>query len=179
MTFRDDGRATLDWVAGYLERVRELPVMARVEPGEIRRALPASPPDEPEPFAAVLRDLEAVLLVGLEPTPVPVDDAFRLDFAKLDLTDAAAVVATVGTTGTTAVDPVPALADACRDAGAWLHVDAAYAGAAWVCPEFAWSRDGVECADSLVVNAHKWLLTPMDCSLLWSRRPADLQRAFS
>ena len=85
----------------------------------------------------------------------------------------------MGTTGTTAVDPVPALADACRETGAWLHVDAAYAGAAWVCPEFAWSREGVERADSLVVNAHKWLLTPMDCSLLWSRRPADLQRAFS
>src|SRR5206468_5486871 len=122
---------------------------------------------------------KAAHLVGLEPRPVPVDDAFRLDFAKLDLTDAAAVVATVGTTGTTAVDPVPALADACRDAGAWLHVDAAYAGAAWVCPEFAWSRVGVEEADSVVVNAHKWLATPMDCSLLWSRRPQELRRAFS
>src|SRR5207247_9338066 len=65
MSFQQDGQATLDWVAGYLERVRELPVMARVEPGEIRRGLPAAPPDEPEPFAAVLRDLEEVLLPGI------------------------------------------------------------------------------------------------------------------
>ena len=53
------------------------------------------------------------------------------------------------------------------------------AGASWVCSEFAWSREGVDRADSVVVNAHKWLATPMDCSLLWSRRPQDLRRAFS
>ena len=53
-------------------------------------------------------------------------------------------------------------------------MDAAYAGAAMVCPEFRWAFDGVERADSLVVNAHKWMLTPMDCSLLWTRRPDDL-----
>jgi aromatic-L-amino-acid decarboxylase len=61
----------------------------------------------------------------------------------------------------------------------WLHVDAAYAGSAWVCPEFRWSQEGVERADSLVVNAHKWLFTPMDCSLLWTSRPEDFRRAFS
>jgi aromatic-L-amino-acid decarboxylase len=64
-SFREDGAAALDWVASYLEGVREYPVLAHVEPGEIRAALPASPPDEPEPFAAVLRDLDAVLLPGL------------------------------------------------------------------------------------------------------------------
>ena len=85
------------------------------------------------------------------------------------------VVATVGTTASTAVDPVPAIADACERAGTWLHVDAAYAGTAMVCPEFRWAFDGVDRADSLVVNAHKWMLTPMDCSLLWSRRPDDLR----
>jgi len=58
-------------------------------------------------------------------------------------------------------------------------VDAAYAGSAWVCSERRWSQEGVERADSLVVNAHKWLFTPMDCSLLWSRRPEELRRAFS
>jgi aromatic-L-amino-acid decarboxylase len=58
-------------------------------------------------------------------------------------------------------------------------VDAAYAGSAMVCPEFRWAFAGVERADSLVVNAHKWLFTPMDCSCLWSRRPEDLRRAFS
>jgi aromatic-L-amino-acid/L-tryptophan decarboxylase len=88
-------------------------------------------------------------------------------------------VATVGTTSTTSVDPVPKIADACQRAGAWLHVDAAYAGSAMVCPELRWAFEGVERADSLVVNAHKWMFTPMDCSLLWSSRPDDLRAAFS
>src|SRR5215213_2025361 len=63
--FRDEGAAALDWVASYLERVGELPVLSRAEPGEIRAALPSAPPDEPEPFSAVLRDLDEVLLPGL------------------------------------------------------------------------------------------------------------------
>jgi aromatic-L-amino-acid/L-tryptophan decarboxylase len=121
----------------------------------------------------------AARLLGLETRKVPLDDEFRLDAGALDLTDAAALVATVGTTSTTAVDPVPALADACEAAGVWLHVDAAYAGSAWVCPELRWSQAGVERADSLVVNAHKWLFTPMDCSLLWTRSPEALRAAFS
>jgi aromatic-L-amino-acid decarboxylase len=58
-------------------------------------------------------------------------------------------------------------------------VDAAYAGAAMVCAEHRWAFEGVERADSLVVNAHKWMLTPMDCSLLWTRRPEDFRAAFS
>src|SRR5437763_13355904 len=96
-----------------------------------------------------------------------------------DLSYAAAIVATVGTTGATAVYPVGAVAEACEAAGTWLHVDAAYAGAAMVCPEFRWAFEGVERADSVVVNAHKWMLTPMDCSMFWSRRPQDLRSAFS
>jgi aromatic-L-amino-acid decarboxylase len=98
---------------------------------------------------------------------------------ELDLRDAAIVVATVGTTGVAAVDPVPELAAAAHAAGAWLHVDAAYAGSGWVCPELRWSQAGVELADSVVVNAHKWLLTPMDCSCLWTSRPGDFRDAFS
>ena len=121
----------------------------------------------------------AARLIGLETRKVPVDDEFRLRADELDLADAAAVVATVGTTSTTAVDPVPAIADACADAGVWLHVDAAYAGSAWVCPELRWSQAGVVRADSVVVNAHKWLFTPMDCSLLWTRKPEALRAAFS
>src|SRR5262249_57699420 len=93
--------------------------------------------------------------------------------------EAAAVVATVGTTSTTAVDPVAAIADACERSGAWLHVDAAYAGSAWVCPELRRSQAGVERADSLVVNPHKWLFTPFDCSLHWTRRPEPLPTPFS
>jgi aromatic-L-amino-acid decarboxylase len=290
MSFRDDGAAALEWAARYLERVGDYPVLAQVQPGDITARLPASPPDEGEPFSDVLRDLDEILLpgithwqsprffayfavsasepgilaellaatlnpvaflwrtspastelesvtldwaaqllglprgwhghiedtaststiaalaaareatgrnvvvcsehahssvdkaaklLGLEVRKVPADDEFRLSVDKLDLTDAAAVVATVGTTSTASVDPVPAIADACEAAGVWLHVDAAYAGSAWVCPELRWSQEGVERADSLVVNAHKWLFTPMDCSLLWSRRPEDLRRAFS
>ena len=121
----------------------------------------------------------AARLLGLETRKVPLDAEFRLDPAAVDLSDAAALVATVGTTSTTAVDPVPVLADACEAAGVWLHVDAAYAGSAWVCPELRWSQAGVGRADSLVVNAHKWLFTPMDCSLLWTRRPEALRAAFS
>jgi len=65
VSLRDDGAAAVEWVASYLERVNELPVLSQVEPGDIRAALPSSPPDEPEPFSAVLRDLDSVLLPGL------------------------------------------------------------------------------------------------------------------
>jgi aromatic-L-amino-acid/L-tryptophan decarboxylase len=290
MSFRDDGAAALEWAARYLERVGDYPVLAQVEPGDIRARLPASPPEWGEPFANVLRDLDEILLpavthwqsprffayfaasasepgilaellaatlnsvgflwrtapasteleavtldwtaqllglpagwhghiedtaststlaalaaarestgrnvvvcsehahsavdkaaklLGLELRKIPTDDEFRLRSDELDLTDAAAVVATVGTTSTASVDPVPEIADVCAEQGVWLHVDAAYAGSAWVCPELRWSQAGVDRADSLCVNAHKWLFTPMDCSLLWSRRPEDLRRAFS
>jgi aromatic-L-amino-acid decarboxylase len=288
---RSDGAAALEWAARYLERVRELPVLAEVEPGEIRARLPTEAPEHPEPFDAVLRDLDEVLLpgvthwqhpryfayfsvsasepailaemlaaalnsvailwrtapaateleavvldwtarllglpegwhghiedsaststlaaliaarestgrdlvvcseeahssvekdarmLGLRLRKMPCDQQFRLRTDALgDLSDAAAVVATVGTTATTSFDPVTAIAEACERSGAWLHVDAAYAGAAMVCPEHRWAFAGVERADSLVVNAHKWMLTPMDCSLLWTRRPEDFRTAFS
>jgi aromatic-L-amino-acid decarboxylase len=91
----------------------------------------------------------------------------------------AVVVPTVGPTSTTAVDPVAAVAEPWPAAGTRMHLDAAYAGSAMVCPELRWAFDGVERADSLVVNAHKWMFTPMDCSLLWSSRPGDLRAAFS
>ncbi len=291
MSFREDGAAALEWAASYLERVGELPVLAQVEPGEIRARLPASPPETAEPFSAVLRDLDEILLPGithwqsprffayfsntgsepgilaellsatlnqvgilwrtspalqeleevtldwlaqllglpdglhghiedtastatmtalaaargarpdarvvvcseqahssvakacrlldLEVRTTPVDDAFRLRSDALDLTDACAVVATAGTTSTSSVDPIAAVADLAEAAGAWLHVDAAYAGSSAVCPELRPLFAGWERADSIVVNPHKWLLTPMDCSTLWTRRPDDLRNAFS
>ena len=290
-TLRDDGPAALEWAARYLERVGELPVLAQVTPGEIRARLPRTAPEKPEPFSAVLRDLDDVLLPGIthwqhpryfayfatsssEPAilaellaatlnsvailwrtapastelegvvldwvadllglpegwhghiedtaststltaiiaareatgrdlivtsdqahsaadkaarmlgmrlrKVASDEQFRMRPDELgDLGEAAVVVATVGTTATTSVDPLPAIAEKCQAAGAWLHVDAAYAGTAMVCPEHRWAFEGIEHADSLVVNAHKWMLTPVDCSLLWSRRREDLRRAFS
>jgi len=288
---RSDGAAALEWAASYLERVGELPVLAQVEPGEIEARLPRGAPEQPEPFADVLRDLDEVLLPGVthwqhpryfayfatsaaEPAilaellaatlnsvailwrtapaatelekvvlgwtaqllgiphewhghiedsaststlaaliaarvatgrdlvicseqahssvekgarmlgmrlrKVAVDEQFRMRPEELgDPSEAAAVVATVGTTATTSVDPVAAIAERCERARAWLHVDAAYAGAAMVCPEHRWAFEGIERADSLVVNAHKWMLTPMDCSLLWTRRPGDFRSAFS
>jgi aromatic-L-amino-acid/L-tryptophan decarboxylase len=291
MDFREDGAAALEWAARYLETVGELPVLAQVKPGDIRAALPAAPPDDPEPFEALLRDLDEVLVPGmthwqhprnfayfsvsgaqpgilaeliaatlnqvailwrtapastelegvvldwtaqllglpagwhghiedtaststmaaliaareatgrrvvvcsehahssvekaarmleLELRKLPTDNEFRMRPDALgDLSDVAAVVATVGTTSTTSVDPVSAVADACAQAGAWLHVDAAYAGSAMVCPELRWAFAGAERADSLVVNAHKWMFTPMDCSLLWTSRPDDFRAAFS
>jgi aromatic-L-amino-acid decarboxylase len=120
-----------------------------------------------------------VKILGLELRRTAVDDKFRLQADALDLSGACAVVATVGTTSTASVDPVPAIADRCEREGVWLHVDAAYAGSAMVCPELRWAFDGVERADSLVVNPHKWMLVPVDCSLVWSSRPEALRAAFS
>ena len=90
-----------------------------------------------------------------------------------------AAVATVGTTSSTSVDPVPAIAETCQRYGLWLHVDAAYGGAAALLPSHRQVLAGCDRADSFVVNPHKWLLTPIDCSLLYTRRPDDLKRAFS
>ena len=122
---------------------------------------------------------KACRLLGLELRKAPADDEFRLQPEALDLDGACAVVATVGTTSSTSVDPVAAIADACAATGVWLHVDAAYAGSAMVCPEFRWAFEGVDRTDSLVVNPHKWLSTPQGCSALWTRRPDDLRAAFS
>jgi aromatic-L-amino-acid decarboxylase len=119
---------------------------------------------------------------------VPVDAEFRMRpdaLADLIARDRAAglrpccVCATVGTTSTTSVDPAPAIADVSEREGLWLHVDAAYAGSAAVAPEFRWAFEGCDRADSYVTNPHKWLATPMDCSILYTRRPEILRRAFS
>ena len=90
-----------------------------------------------------------------------------------------ACVATVGTTSTTSIDPVPDIASICRRESIWLHVDAAYGGAAALVPEMRHVLDGADGADSLVVNPHKWMFTPLDCSALYTRRPEVLRRAFA
>jgi aromatic-L-amino-acid decarboxylase len=89
------------------------------------------------------------------------------------------VLATVGTTSTTAVDPVRALGQLCQEKGIWLHVDAAYAGVAAVCPELRWLNDGLELADSYATNPHKWLLTNFDCDAFWVADPDALVGALS
>ena len=91
----------------------------------------------------------------------------------------ALVVATIGTTSTTAVDPLPAIGAICREFGVWLHVDAAYAGAAAACPEFRWINDGLDLADSYCFDPHKWLLTGFDCDALWVADPPSLTGALS
>ena len=90
-----------------------------------------------------------------------------------------AAVATVGTTSTTSIDPVPAIADICRREKIWLHVDAAYGGVAAIVPEMRFVLDGCDRADSFVTNPHKWLFTPIDCSLLYTRHVDILKQAFS
>jgi len=291
VSLRGDGPAALEWAARYLDRLGELPVLAQIEPGEIRSRLPASPPEQGEPFAAVLADLEEKLLDGvthwqspryfayfantgsepgilaellaatlnqvgilwrtspvlqeleevscdwlrqllglpdkfqghiedsastatlaalgaaraaapgrrvvvtseqahssvakaarileLEARIVPVDAAYRLRPELLELDQACAVVATIGTTSAASIDPVAAIADACSATGTWLHVDAAYAGPAAMCEELRPLFAGWERADSIVVNPHKWLLTPMDCSVLWTTRLEDFRNAYS
>lgn len=290
---RVEGAKALEWAASYLDRVSEGPVLHSATPGAIRAVLPASPPDAPESFDAILGDLDlllpgitnwqhprffayfattaappgiiaeliaatlnqvafiwrtspaateleylvvdwladllglptgwhghiedtaststlaalaaarhasgrrvvvcsehahssvdkAVRLLDMEIRKVAADETFRMrpDLCAEALAggDVAAVVATVGTTSTTSVDPVDLIAPIAQAAGAWLHVDAAFAGSAWVCPETRWSATGVAQADSLVVNPHKWLFTPMDCSVLWTKRPDALRDAFS
>jgi aromatic-L-amino-acid decarboxylase len=89
------------------------------------------------------------------------------------------VVATAGTTSTTSVDPVPVIAAVCREHGLWLHVDGAYGGTAAILPEKRWILEGVEHADSIVVNPHKWLFTPIDLSAFYTRRLDVVRQAFS
>jgi aromatic-L-amino-acid decarboxylase len=90
-----------------------------------------------------------------------------------------AVVATTGTTGTTALDPVNAIADVARKHNLWLHVDAALAGSAMILPECRWMWEGIESADSLVLNPHKWLGVAFDCSLYYVRDLEHLVRVMS
>ena len=89
------------------------------------------------------------------------------------------IVATAGTTSTAAVDPVRAIGEIAQRENCWLHVDAAYAGSATIVPEFRFLWDGVEYADSIVTNPHKWLFTQVDCSVLYTRRPDVLRETFS
>jgi aromatic-L-amino-acid decarboxylase len=121
---------------------------------------------------------KATRMLGMELRKLATDEELRMRVPER-LDDVAAVVPTVGTTSFASVDPVRDLAERAHAAGAWVHVDAAYAGSSWILEEERWSQDGVELADSLVVNPHKWLLVPVDCSLLWTSRPDEFREAFS
>jgi aromatic-L-amino-acid/L-tryptophan decarboxylase len=119
---------------------------------------------------------------------IPVNELFELLPGALDAAIAAdresgnlpvAIVATIGTTSSTSVDPVAAIANIAEREGLWLHVDAAYAGAVALVAERRGPFEGWERADSIVVNPHKWLFTPLDASLLLTRRMDRLAAAFS
>jgi len=119
---------------------------------------------------------------------IETDEDYRMNVDALDAAVRAdkargylplATVATVGTTSTTSIDPVPAIAALCAREEMWLQVDGSYGGVAAVVPEMRHVLAGVEMADSLVVNPHKWLFTPIDLSAMFTRRPDVLKRAFS
>ncbi|MEO7192358.1 MAG: pyridoxal-dependent decarboxylase [Vicinamibacterales bacterium] len=318
--FRKHGHALVDWIADYRANVHALPVMSRVAPGDVRRALPRTPPETPEPFDEVMRDLEETIVPGLshwthpqffgyfpsnsdlasvladltssglgvlgvswQASPalteledvttdwlrqmvglsdawsgviqdtaststlvalicareralaaavpggaqftgsaplvvyasehshssvakavrlggfgaghlrtiaVDADGRMRVDALEAAVTAdrqagrvPCAIVATVGTTLTTAVDPLRAVVDVIARArqavGAagpeiWLHVDAAMTGSAMILPECRSMWDGIEQADSVVINPHKWLGAGFDCSVYYVRDPATL-----
>ncbi len=317
--FRRNGRAVVDWIADYYERVEQFPVLSQVEPGEIRAALPPSPPEQGEDFAAMLRDVEQLILPGITHWQSPNFFAFFpantsgpailgellsaglgvqgmlwatspactelethvLDWV-IDLLDLPAkfkssgsgggviqdsassatlcallaareralgyagvergwedrlvayassqahssvekaamiaglgrqnlrlidvdenlamrpaaleqqieadrreglvpclVCATVGTTSSNALDPLPAIGRICQEQGLWMHVDAAMAGTAAVCPEFRYIHSGLELADSYCFNPHKWMFTNFDCDCFYVADRGALIRTLS
>jgi aromatic-L-amino-acid/L-tryptophan decarboxylase len=314
--FRAAGHRLIDWIADYRERAAAFPVMAQAEPGAVKAQLPGSPPEEPEAFDAILRDLDRIVVPGLshwqhprffgyfpsngllasvlgdyvstglgvlglswqsspalteleevvvdwlrqmtglspewsgviadtaststlialicarekttsyslarggfqsEAQPlivytsqhahssvdkaallagfgrqnirhVPYDAAYAMrldaleDAIRTDVRAGAtpcAIVATVGTTTTTAFDPVEGMAGMARTHGLWLHVDAAMAGSAMILPECRHQWHGIDQADSLVINPHKWLGAAFDCSVYYVRDPEHLVRVMS
>jgi len=153
--------------------------------------------EEPEPLIVYSSEQnhssieKAALLAGygrrnIRLIPTDRDHALRVDVLaqtiEKDLAAGAipaAVVATIGTTGTCALDPVAAMAELARKHGIWLHVDAALAGSAMILPECRWMWEGIEGADSIVINPHKWLGAAFDCTAYFVRDPEHLIRVMS
>ncbi|KAJ4832794.1 Tyrosine decarboxylase 2 [Turnera subulata] len=119
-----------------------------------------------------VRCLPTAFSEGFSLSPQTLEEAIRKDimsgFIPLYL------CGTVGTTACGAVDPIEKLGKVARKYNLWFHIDAAYAGSACICPEFRHYLDGVELADSLSMNPHKWFLTNMDCCCLWVKNPDSL-----
>ncbi|KAJ1524454.1 hypothetical protein ONE63_010951 [Megalurothrips usitatus] len=322
--FREFGKAAVDFIADYIENIRDRPVLPAVEPGYLAPLLPTECPEEPEPWQAVMQDLERHIMPGVTHWHSPSFHAYfptansfpgvvgellsaglgvigfswitspactelemivmdwlgkllglpeeflhcsagrgggviqgsaseatlvamlaardrtvrrvRADNPRLtdgevraklvaytsdqsnssvwksgllgampmrqlptdadgalrgDVLDAAIrsdrhkglipcfVVSTLGTTGTCAFDNLEELGPVCNREGLWLHVDAAYAGAAYVCPELRQTMAGVQYADSFDMNPHKWMLVNFDCSAMWVKNANDLENAFN
>ncbi|MQA84108.1 MAG: aspartate aminotransferase family protein [Streptosporangiales bacterium] len=124
----------------------------------------------------------AVREIPVDPTTLAMDVAGLREAIEADQRAGiipVMAVATVGTTSTSAIDPVGEIGEVCREHGIWLHVDAAYAGVAAVCPELRWINDGVGYADSYCTNPHKWLLTNFDCDAFYVADRAPLIGALS
>jgi aromatic-L-amino-acid decarboxylase len=317
--FRRYGRAVVDWIADYYERVESLPVLSQVQPGQIRATLPPAPPTHGETFETMLKDVDDLILPGLTHWQSPnffaffpanasgpailgdllssglavqgmlwatspactelethvldwladmlglpegfkstsagggviqdtassaslcallaareratdyqsnargcdgrlvaytssqahssIEKAVKIaglggenlrlieadeDFAMRPLALARQieqdrqaglrpcfVCATVGTTSSNAIDPVPEIGRVCRQEGLWLHVDAAMAGTAALCPEFRYLHDGLELADSYCFNPHKWMFTNFDCDCFYVADRAALIQTLS
>ena len=315
--FRRHGHELIDWIADYFDGIEELPVLAQIEPGDLKAQLPAAPPEHGEPMREILADVDRLIvpalthwshpsffayfatstsapgifgellsaafdvksmlwrtspasteleevtldwlrqMMGLDPgmtgfiydtasvssmhaiaaaregvemrireegmsgrtdlpllrvyaseqahssidkgiitlglgqrslRKIPVDDQFRMipDALAAAITEDKrngivpfCIVATVGTTSTSSIDPVADLIPIGEEHAMWLHVDAAYGGSAAIVPEMRHILDGCNRADSLVLNPHKWLFTPFDCSVLYCRHLDLLRRAFS
>lgn len=315
--FRRHGHELIDWIANYFEHIEDLPVLAHVEPGDLKAELPTAPPERGEPMEDILADVDRFIvpalthwshpsffayfatstsapgifgellsaafdvksmlwrtspasteleevtldwlrqMLGLDAgmsgfiydtasvssmhaiaaaregveqrireegmsgrkdlpllrvyaseqahssidkgiitlglgqkglRKIPVDSEFRMN-AKA-LAEAIAedqrhgvipfcIVGTVGTTSTSSIDPIPELVEISEQHAMWLHVDAAYGGSAAVVPEMRHVLEGCHRADSLVLNPHKWLFTPFDCSVLYCRHLDLLRGAFS
>jgi aromatic-L-amino-acid decarboxylase len=317
--FRQYGRAVVDWIADYYERIESFPVLSQAQPGQIRASLPPDPPQQGEPFEDILRDVDDLILPGITHWQSPnffaffpanasgpsilgellsaglgvqgmlwatspacteleihvldwmadllaLPDAFKSDgtgggaiqdsassaalcallaareratgyasneqgtdgrlvaytstqthssvekaaliagigrqnlrpigvdgtfamqpdlLARQIRLDRAAgkvpafVCGTVGTTSSNAVDPLPEIGAICREEGLWLHVDAAMAGTAALCPEFRHLHDGLELADSYCFNPHKWMFTNFDCDCFYVADRAALIQTLS
>ena len=310
--FRKAGHEVVDWIADYLEGVRDYPVLSRIQPGDLLKVLPAAAPDSPELFEDILEDFRNLVVPGVthwnhprfhayfsvsasapgilaemliaalnvngmlwkscpsateleqvtmkwlaqwmglpddyfgiiydtasistmhalacarewkDPEArtrgslpnltvytseqahssvekgaiaigigqdnvrkIAVDENYAMRIDKLKAAVASDLeagktpccfVPSVGTTGTSSIDPVDHVIDIAEQHGAWVHIDASYAGSAAIVPECQHILSGAARAHSLVVNPHKWLFTPIDLSAFYTRRPDILRRAFS
>jgi aromatic-L-amino-acid/L-tryptophan decarboxylase len=317
--FREQGKKLIDWIADYYETIEQFPVLAQVNPGEIKASLPLNPPQTGESFDSILRDLDEKILPGITHWQSPNFFAYfpsntsfpsimgdlvssglgvqgmiwatspaatELETRVLDwlaemmgmpemffssstgggvIQDTAStsaltaliaareratnlesnkigakhklvayvssqthsslekavkmagigsdnlrlievdqkfamraellekqiredksngfqpffVCATIGTTSSNAMDPIRKIGEICRSEGCWLHIDAAMAGTAMLCPEYRYLMDGAELADSFSFNPHKWMFTNFDCDVFWIANRSELINAFS
>uniref|UniRef100_A0A672GK11 Histidine decarboxylase n=1 Tax=Salarias fasciatus TaxID=181472 RepID=A0A672GK11_SALFA len=184
------GKELVDYISKYLGSIRERRVIPDVKPGYMKELLPDSAPVEPEDWENIFNDIERVIMPGStvsESTLVALlaarkDKILQLR-AELDQEVDDSILnsrlvayasdqlcSTLGTTGVCAFDKLSELGPVCEEEGLWLHVDAAYAGSAYFCPELRWSLQGIEFSDSFVFNPSKWMMVHFDCTYIEYQR---------